>query len=276
MTVIAMTREMGTLGKDVAMALSVNRGLALVHHELVEQKLAEKMDMGASDVHRFLEGNDTMLERWTIDAKRLSRYTAEEVLQIAKTGNVVIRGWGAPSLLRRVPNVLRVRICAPMDFRIDVMKERLGIDDTNVVRREIERNDDAHSRTVQRFFGDDWRNPTNYHLVVNTGAVSVDACVRQIDSILQEEVFQDSVTSRGILADLIAHTRVRAAFDQSGWVGLAGDAIEIRVRDGQVRLTGVSGVQGEIDKAVELAAAVDGVSGVENRIARVGHQNIWA
>jgi len=43
MTVIAMTREMGSLGKDVAAALADQMGLKVVHHELVEHGLAERL-----------------------------------------------------------------------------------------------------------------------------------------------------------------------------------------------------------------------------------------
>jgi hypothetical protein len=43
MTVIAMTREMGSLGKDVAAGLADQMGLTVVHHELVEHNLAERL-----------------------------------------------------------------------------------------------------------------------------------------------------------------------------------------------------------------------------------------
>ena len=36
---------------------------------------------------------------------------------LAQDGGVVIRGWGAIGLLRDVPNILKVRVCAPMEFR---------------------------------------------------------------------------------------------------------------------------------------------------------------
>ena len=71
MTVIAMTREMGTLGKDVAAGLADVLGITVVHHELVEHHIAERMDVGESAVHRFLEGQSSMWERWQIDVARL-------------------------------------------------------------------------------------------------------------------------------------------------------------------------------------------------------------
>jgi Cytidylate kinase-like family len=72
----AMTREMATLGKDVAAGLAERLGLTVVHHELVKQGIAERAGMRESEVHRFLEGESSLLARWKIDRKRLSRYTA--------------------------------------------------------------------------------------------------------------------------------------------------------------------------------------------------------
>ncbi len=80
MTVIAMTREMGTLGKDVAAGLADKLGLRVVHHELVENHLAERLQVAESTVHRFLKGQSSLWERWQIDSDRMSRFTSDEVL----------------------------------------------------------------------------------------------------------------------------------------------------------------------------------------------------
>ena len=123
MAVIAMTREMGSLGKDVAAGLAEQMGLTVVHHELVEHHLAEKLGVQESTVHRYLEGEASLLERWKIDKQKLSRFTAEEILELAQKGNVIIRGWGATGVLRHIPHVLRVRVCADMGFRERVMTQ---------------------------------------------------------------------------------------------------------------------------------------------------------
>ena len=62
MTVIAMTREMGTRGKDVAAKLAHELELGVVHHELVEKHLAERLQLKESAVHRFLEGEASLWE----------------------------------------------------------------------------------------------------------------------------------------------------------------------------------------------------------------------
>src|SRR5919197_5491926 len=98
MAVIAMTREMATRGKDVAAGLAQRLALNVVHHEVVEHDIAERSGMRESEVHRYLEGEASLLERWRIDRKRVSRYTAQEILELAVKGDVLMRGWGATYL----------------------------------------------------------------------------------------------------------------------------------------------------------------------------------
>src|SRR3990172_5153069 len=71
MPLIAMTREMGSLGKDVAAALADRLGKQVVHHEIIDN-LASKMRLRKSHVIRFLEGKAGMWERLTTDKTSLS------------------------------------------------------------------------------------------------------------------------------------------------------------------------------------------------------------
>jgi hypothetical protein len=72
MTVIAMTREMGSRGREVALELAEQLGLKVIHHELIEQNLAARLNLPESMVHRFLEGKVSLFERWKINRSRLS------------------------------------------------------------------------------------------------------------------------------------------------------------------------------------------------------------
>ena len=266
MTVIAMTREMGSLGKDVALGLSVQMGLAVVHHELVERSLAGRMDIGESEVHRFLEGSASLFERWKIDQSRLSSYSAEEILQIAQKDNVLIRGWGATELLKDVAHVLRVRICAPMAVRVDRMMARMGIDDAAVARREIERSDTAHTRVMHKFFDADWQDPINYHVVLNTDVVPVETCIDQVRQLAEQPVYATSDASRGVVADKIIEAHIRAVLDESTGLGVHGRSFDIDVKDGTVTLSGAASVQSQIDGVVGVVDGLDGVISIQNEI----------
>src|SRR5829696_6782516 len=87
MPLVAMTREMGSLGKDVAAQLSDRVGKQLVHHEIIGL-LADKMRLRKSHVVRFLEGKAGIWERMTTDKTSLSIYTGDETLKLIQSGNV--------------------------------------------------------------------------------------------------------------------------------------------------------------------------------------------
>ena len=266
MPVIAMTREMATLGKDVAVGLAERLGLTVVHHELVEHGIAERAGMLESEVHRFLEGEASLRERWKIDRKRLSRYTAQEILQLAVKGNVLIRGWGATYLLRSVPHVICSRICAPMPFREQVLMQRLGIKDRALARNEIESNDRAHNGTMQKLFGIDWTNPSLYTVVFNTARVPVMECVEHIVALAESSTFQETAESRSALLDELILSRLRAALDQ----GFAG--IEARVSSGKVTLTGGCSDERMIVEAVRFVHTIHGVTGVTSEVRHISFQ----
>ena len=266
MAVIAMTREMATLGKDVASGLAERLGLTVVHHELVRQGIAERAGMRESEVHRFLEGETSLLDRWKIDRKRLSRYTAQEILALAVKGNVLIRGWGATYLLRAVPHVICVRICAPMAFRERVLMKRLGIRDHLLARREIEGNDAAHNGTMQKMFGIDWTDPSLYSIVLNTARVPVKDCVEHIVRLAESSAFQETPESRARLVDDLILSRVRAAIEPR----FAG--IDAQVRSGKVTLTGGCSDERMIVELIRLVHTIESVTGVESQIRHIAFQ----
>ena len=201
MAVIAMTREMGTRGKDVAARLSEELHIDVVHHELVARHISRQTGVAESSVLRFLEGRSSLWDRWKIGPERMPRHTAHEILELALRGKVIIRGWGGAQVLRHVPHVIRVRIRAPMEKRVDEMFRRLneaaweaskpiehapsfvrdGLWITRrQARREIERNDRAHGKLILKHFGTNWQDPADYDIVLDTGEISIDECVARI------------------------------------------------------------------------------------------------
>src|SRR5881392_1538062 len=139
MPIIAITREMGSLGKDVAAALGEALNLPVIYHEVIDH-LADRMRVRKSHVIRLLDGSAGLLERLTADRTSLAIYTADEIYGLAAKGGAIIRGWGATHLLREVAHAVCVRVCAPFDVRKRRMMQRLGSDDDVRVADEIRVN----------------------------------------------------------------------------------------------------------------------------------------
>ena len=278
MAVIAMTREMGTRGKDVAAELADRLGLEVVHHELVERHVAERMSVAESTVHRFLEGDASLWERWNVDQRRLYHFTAVEILELAQKGNVIIRGWGAAQLLSEVPHVICARICAPMSYRLAEMRRRLKIDDDDAeiaretdrgdataLRREIDRSDSAHDQAVRAHFNRDWRDPAGYNVVLNTAMTPVGVCADILAGMVGLDVFQQTEESRATLNDKLTLARVRGVIDENAQQTLGG-GLELSISKGVVTVSGIT-LTGAVDASmINAIKSVEGVVAVEDDI----------
>src|SRR3954468_8740722 len=179
MTIIAMTQEMATLGKDVALGVCEGLGLQQVRHE-VGDVVAGRMQVKKSLIRRIREGKASKIERWAADEKTISIYTAEEVYELAVKGNVLIRGWGATLWLREVAHVPCVQVCAPLEVRVKRLMERLETDDEPLARHEIEVDDAARAARMGEHFNVDWGDPTLYDLTLNTARIPIPDCVDQV------------------------------------------------------------------------------------------------
>jgi cytidylate kinase len=269
MPVIAMTREIATRGSEVAAGLAARLGLTVIHPELVEHEIAERSGMPENTVHRFLEGETSLWDRWKLDRLRVSQYTAQEILELAARGNILIRGWSAASLLRFIPHVVCVRICAPMSFREGILMERLGTGNAAAARHEILQSDAAHNGAMQTSIVADWKDPSLYAMVLNTARIPVEDCVEQIARLTERAPFLETADSRAVLLDELILARIRCAMDKRFGPKSLQNGFEVNVFGGKVLLSGASTDEHMIVDALRLLQGIEGVKGVECKVAHV-------
>lgn len=268
MPFIAMTREMGSLGRDVAAAIAARRGGRVVYHEIIAP-VANRMRLRKSHVGRFLEGRSGLWERLTTDRTSLSIFTADETFRLLREGGVaVIRGWGAVHLLKDVPHGVRVRIVAPLDLRIRRMMERLGTDNRQAVAAEIELAEEAHTAIARRHFGVNWRDPEHYDAVLSTERLTVDECVEEIEGLMARPAFRETPESLRLVEDLALAWSVRSALRRDERT--ADLAPEVRCEGGRLTLEGAAHDGREAEAAGEVSRGVAGVASVDNRLRPAG------
>lgn len=269
MTVIAMTRQLGCLGTDVANGIADRLGLKIIHSEIVANNLAERLGVQEGTVLRYVDGTASLFERWIIDKRKLFRYTTEEILSVAQQGSVLIRGWGAATLLRDMPHVISVRVCASMNFRIRVMKERLQSNDVEAVRHELERFDVAHARTLRASFGVEREDALLYHIVLNTDRLPVDACVNAVCQLAEHPRFRDPATTRAELADKLLEAKINSALTEEIGIATAPTGVTVSAVNGRITLAGTSSSGALRRRAEKVAHQVAGACQIDNRIVSV-------
>lgn len=261
MPLIAITREMGSLGIEVAEQVAAELKLPLIHHEVIEH-LADKMRVRKSHVERLLDGKAGILEKLTADKTSLSIYTAAETLDLAaREGGCVLRGWGAAQLLRKVPHAVCVRVCAPVETRKQRMLERLGSSDVNFIDSEIKISDEAHAAIIRRHFGVNWQDAELYDVVFNTERVSVGECVDKILKLVRNPAFAETPASQHRLADLKLAATIKSALREH--TPTRSVQISVEANKGAITIGGIvdnASQQAEVERTVQRVAGVTSVA----------------
>jgi len=267
MTTISMSQEMGSLGKDVAFQVAEALGLTLVRDQMISDIVAEKMQKRKSSIRRYREGRASLLERMETSRKTLAIYSAEEVYEYAAKGNVLIRGWGATYLLRSVPHVLRVRVCAPFEKRVQLLMERLDTDDETLVQEEIRRSDATRLANINYWFLETKGNPLDYDLVLNTERISIESCVDLIKFTVSRPEFQQTEASQRQLINLALESKAHLALKSNPKTHNIDVSLE--ADDGKVILEGVVVYDKEREACESTVAKVTGVRKVDNHLKMI-------
>lgn len=211
MAVITISRQYGSGGDEIAHRIG-----EILDYQLFDKRLVAKTaaEVGLSEqeiidfseeshkVRSFLDrlfGSNPMVSEghiWTEDVTGMRRVEGirleedmlldlmQKAIRSAHVmGKIIIVGRGGHVILRDQPDVLSIRIEAPMEDRIQRVKDmlRLSKHEYNAdvqLRRDaqdlIYARDAASADYLKRFYQVDWADPMLYHLVINTGKISLE------------------------------------------------------------------------------------------------------
>jgi len=264
MPLIAMNREIGSLGKDVAQGVADALGIKVQHHEMIDV-LANRARIRKSHVTSFLDGSQGLLERLTVDQLSLRLLTADEILNLAETeGGIILRGWGASSLLKEVPHAVRVCVSASRALRVQRMMERLGSGDEDEVGRIVDQNDEAAGAVMRRHFHIDGRDVDEYDMCLNTDRIPVPECVDWVLRLVKSPRFAETEASRARLRDVAITHHVRAALRIDA--ATAHCRVLVASEGGRVTLEGIVDRVAQSDACTRIASGLKGVVSVDNRL----------
>jgi cytidylate kinase len=136
-------------------------------------------------VRRSDSSGNVTLTAETINEAQYVELVKSSILTAYETGDMVIVGRGGQAVLQDKPNVLHVRVVAPMGTRIARLQRQEGLT-VEEAQQRISRQDRATSEYLGRFFGIRWNDSTLYHLVINTGKFGTEGAVQLIvDAVVQ-------------------------------------------------------------------------------------------
>jgi cytidylate kinase len=170
MATITISRQLGSLGSQVAQHTADLLGYRLVWRDLIHQAArragAPEMALAVIDELRLFGLCPSP------QACQAYRRAVEQIMQeLADQGDVVIQGRAGQIILKDRPDTLHVRIIAPKDLRVERITQKLGITVEQALA-QVEASDRYRANYLRRFYQARWDDPALYHLVLNTANLS--------------------------------------------------------------------------------------------------------
>ncbi|NWG00644.1 MAG: cytidylate kinase family protein [Thermoanaerobaculaceae bacterium] len=242
MPIVTISRGSMSGGQNLAQCLAEALQVPCVGREIVLEAAAK---LGVSDqvLAAKLERSPSFWDRLTSERRIYVAAVQAALAEHAASGNLLYHGYAGHLLLAGVPAVLRVRLIAPLEKRIQAVIESQGLDRSEA-EAYIRKVDEERVRWTRMVYGVDLRDPALYDLVINLDVMSLQsACATVVEAVHQPEYLVTPEVLRE-LADFALASRVRLALavNPTG----RGLNLQVQARDGVVT------VSGELPQAITL------------------------
>ena len=196
---VTVSREFGAGGSDFARELGDHLGWPVLDQDII-RRVAERLQLKVGTVERLDEHPPSWLARVTsalliappelpvgIDTAHMLHMdsvaeTAQNVLvEAAENPPLIIVGHSGQNIFATRPGTLHVRLVAPLESRVERLRARFGWDHDTAAERA--RHIDAdRAAYAQRYYHREWGDPLLYHVVIDTGRVSIAEAVKMIEA----------------------------------------------------------------------------------------------
>jgi cytidylate kinase len=221
MATITISRQFASNGNDIAKKVCETTGYYLFDKHIIAEAATEA-GLSDQEIVDFSEENykikgffdrlfgRSRLQIWKEmeDGKRTSEtvhLSEENALSLVKKaiekahkmGDTVIVGRAGQVLLQEAPDVLHVRIEAPLETRIQRVRSYPELANRSFIgpleaRRAaldlIEASDFASADYLKRFHSVDWSDPMLYHILINTDKLNIEQAANFIIAAMQQFV----------------------------------------------------------------------------------------
>ncbi len=173
---VTISREMGSLGLEVAGEAGRVLGYRVIWRELINQAAIRA---GAPDAALAAIDELGLIGICPSPQACLAYRTAvkDVIEELASEGNVIIVGRAGQAILHTWPDVYHVRVIAPKQTRIERVAAKHSVT-LECAQAQVEASDQYRRKYIKRFYQVRWDDPLLYDLVINTGRLSVAAAAQ--------------------------------------------------------------------------------------------------
>ena len=210
MAIITISREMGSGGIPIAYKAAEKLGYTLIDGEAIAKVASsygltlDALEQADEKPPAFVDKHDALVE---VNFHRVELI----ILEYALKGDVVIYGRGGQDLLDGINSVLRVRVIAPFEDRVERWAEREWLD-PDLARVLVRKSDQQRAGFIKYYFDRDWEDPLGYDLTLNTLRLSEETAVKLIcEGIKDRNLAELKDAGKKLLQDRIVAKKAEVA-----------------------------------------------------------------
>ena len=200
--VITISRQLGSFGDEVAEALSRRLGWEIIDRNQLIQRFFQNIT-DAREQHLLNESPKFYLSESRVGGT-YSKVLERALFDLVSTQSAVLLGFGSQVIFADDKEALHIRIIAPERVRVARIRKQFHISEDEA-RSVLDTSEKKHKRFVSTIFGVDLNDPAHYHVILNTGALSVDECVAAILALVSEHALRVRIEKETNASESINH-----------------------------------------------------------------------
>ena len=170
MAAITISRQLGSLGEDVAQKVAQQLGYRVASRDLINQAATHcGAPVGALEIIDDL--GLLNLHPTTKDRRAFLSAMREVMEELAESGNVIIIGRAGQIILGKREDVLHIKVNAPEYLRAERVSHQLNIPHSAALA-QVRASDRSRRDYLRRYYHVQWDNPELYDLILNTARLS--------------------------------------------------------------------------------------------------------
>jgi cytidylate kinase len=263
MPVITVSRGTYSGGKEFAECVAAHISAPCLSREIIVEA-AEKFGVSEHILAQALNKPPSVFERFARQREMYLAFVRATLLQHAATGSFVYHGRAGHLLLTDVVNLMRVRIVAPMSYRIPAAMKQLHIDEKKAIAH-IEKVDSERERWVRHLYHAQWQDASLYDLVVNLEQLNIDEACKIVSTMAALKRFAWTEESKRKVADMALASLVVAELAKDECT--RGNTLDVSSSSGIVTIRGTTGLREVYAAVPRIARSVPGVTEVHCEIS---------
>lgn len=254
MPIVTISRGSYSRGKEVAEKLALKLGYECISREVLLDA-SDEFNIPEIKLIRALHDAPSVLERFFYGKERFVSYIHAELLQQARTDNIVYHGLAGHYFFRDIPHVLKVRIIADMHDRVREEMKREHIS-AEKARYLLTKDDEERRKWGMQLYGVDTWDSKLYDMVLHIRKLTVDDAVDILVDTVQKPIFQATPQSRKLVDNLALQAKIKAN------LATIEPRAHIVVDGGEVIIS-------NIEKNIERAEGNKGIAHIEKVVMQI-------